>query len=97
MKIITICGSYKYKSKMISVYQQLTDLGYIVLFPAMGCESHDKKWYLELHTEKIAMSDAIFVVDVDCYVGESTKYEMSKADELGKEIIFYSNNKLGVV
>lgn len=27
----------------------------------------------------------------------STKYEMSKADELGKEIIFYNNNKLGVV
>lgn len=97
MKIITICGSYKYKSKMISVYQHLTDWGYIVLFPAMGCESHDKKWYLELHTEKIAMSDALFVVDVDCYVGESTKYEMSKADELGKEIIFYSSNKLGVV
>ena len=97
MKIITICGSYKYKSKMISVYKQLTDLGYIVLFPAMGCEGHDKKWYLELHTEKIAMSDAIFVVDVDCYVGESTRYEISKAEEFGKETIFYSNNKLGVV
>ncbi|WP_290235349.1 MULTISPECIES: DUF4406 domain-containing protein [Bacteroides] len=97
MKIITICGSYKYKSEMISVYQQLTDLGYIVLFPAMGCEGHDKKWYLELHTEKIAMSDAIFVVDVNHYVGESTKYEISKADEFGKEIIFYSSNKLGVV
>ena len=71
MKIITICGSYKYKSEMISVYQQLTDLGYIVLFPAMGCEGHDKKWYLELHTEKIAMSDAIFVVDVNHYIGLS--------------------------
>ena len=43
------------------------------------------------------MSDAIFVVDVDHYVGESTKYEMKKADELDKEIIFYSSNKLGVV
>jgi len=82
---------------MISVYRQLTDLGYIVLFPAMGCESHDKKWYLELHTEKIAMSDAIFVVDVNHYIGESTRYEMSKADELGKKIIFYSSNELGVV
>ncbi len=96
MKIVTICGSYKYKSEMISVYQQLTDLGYIVLFPAMGCKTHNKKWYLELHTKKIAMSDAIFVVDVNHYFGESTIYEISKAEEFGKEIIFYSNNKLGV-
>lgn len=43
------------------------------------------------------MSDAIFVVDVNHYIGNSTRYEMSKADELGKKIIFYSNNKLGVV
>lgn len=97
MKIITICGSYKFKDKMISVYQQLTDLGYIVLFPAMGCEGHEKEWYLKLHTEKIAMSDAIFVVDVDYYVGESTAYEIEQAVDLKKEVIFYSNNKLGVV
>lgn len=97
MKIITISGSYKYSSEMIWVYQQLTDLGYIVLFPAMGCDGHDKQWYLDLHVKKIAMSDALFVVDVNHYIGESTRYEINKAEELGKEIIYYSENKLGVV
>ncbi len=97
MKIITICGSYKFKSTMIEVYRQLTDLGFIVLFPAMGCAGHDKKWYLRLHFEKIAISDAIFVVDVNKYVGESTRIEIDKAIELQKLVIYYSRNKLGVV
>ena len=94
MKIITICGSYKFKSTMIEVYKQLTELGYIVLFPAMECTKHDKDWYLRLHFEKIAMSDAIFVVDVNKYIGESTKAEISKAIEYSKKVIYYSDNKL---
>ena len=97
MKIITICGSYKFKAIMIEVYKQLTDFGYIVLFPAMGCTKHDKDWYLRLHYEKIAMSDAIFVVDVNNYIGESTKAEIDKAIECSKKIIYYSDNKLGVM
>lgn len=97
MKIITICGSYKFESTMIEVYKQLTELGYIVLFPAMRCTEHHKEWYLELHFKKIAMSDAIFVVDVDRYVGESTRAEINKAIENQKQVIYYSDNKLGVV
>lgn len=97
MKIITICGSYKFKATMIEVYKQLTELGFIVLFPAMECTKHDKDWYLRLHFKKIAMSDAIFVVDVDKYVGESTKAEIGKAIEYSKKVIYYSNNKLGVM
>ena len=89
-KIITICGSYKFKDQMVATYKQLTDMGFIVLFPAMGCEQHDKDWYLKLHFEKIKMSDAIFVVDVDGYVGESTRAEINKAYEYGKEVIRYS-------
>lgn len=97
MKIITICGSYKFQPTMIEVYKQLTDLGYIVLFPAMGCTEHNKEWYLKLHFEKIAISDAIFVVDVNKYVGESTRAEIGKAIEYRKLVIYYSDNKLGVV
>lgn len=97
MKIITICGSYKFKTTMIEVYKQLTELGYIVLFPAMECTEHDKDWYLRLHFEKIAMSDAIFIVDVNKYIGESTKAEIGKAIEYQKQVIYYSDNKLGVV
>lgn len=79
MKTITVCGSYKFKKIMVSVYKQLTDQGYIVLFPAMGCNKHDKEWYLKLHFEKIEMSDAVFIVDVNHYIGKSTNLEMEKA------------------
>lgn len=97
MKIITICGSYKFKETMRSAYRQLTDKGYIVLFPAMGCEEHDKEWYLKLHFEKIEMSDAVFIVDVNNYIGESTSLEIKKARECEKKIFYYSEHNLGVV
>ena len=43
-----------------------------------------------MHIEKIKMSDAILVVDVNGYIGSSTKNEIEFAKSLGKEIIYYS-------
>ena len=93
---ITICGSYKFKDKMIDIYRQLTDMGHIVLLPAIWCEEHDQDWYLKLHFKKIAMSDALYVVDVDRYTGWATKAEMCYAEGMKKTIYRYSNHDLGV-
>ena len=40
------------------------------------------------HFEKIKLSDSIFVVNVDNYIGESTKKEIEYAKELGKDIFY---------
>lgn len=90
-KIITICGSYKFTKELISCYQELTDQGYIVLFPAMGCEGHDKSYYMRLHFDKIAMSDAIYVVNVGGYIGESVREEINYAKEHNKEILYFTD------
>lgn len=89
-KVITICGSYRFTKRMIEVQKNLTELGYIVLMPAINCDRHDKEWYLNLHFDKIAMSDYIFVVDVGGYIGEHTSEEIKKAKELGKGVLYYS-------
>lgn len=89
-EIITICGSYRFTKRMIEVQKNLTELGFIVLMPAINCDIHNKEWYLDLHYDKIAMSDYIFVVDIGGYIGEHTTLEIKKARELNKGIIYYS-------
>ena len=42
------------------------------------------------HFKRIELSDSIFVVNVNGYVGESTKKEIEFAKEKGKDIIYYT-------
>ena len=47
----------------------------------------------KMHKEKIRISDAILVVNVDNYIGESTRSEIDFANSLNKEIIYYTDMK----
>ncbi len=49
---------------------------------------HDKELLGELHRAKIDLSDAIFVVNIDGYIGESTRREIEYAKQIGKEIMY---------
>lgn len=42
------------------------------------------------HLKRIEMSDAILVVDVDNYIGNSTKKEIEYARKLNKEVMYYT-------
>ncbi len=93
--IITLCGSTKFKNEFLEVQKQLTLQGHIVLSVGMfghadGIElSREEKIRLDnLHKEKINMSDAIFVVNVDGYIGESTYGEIDWANRMKKQIFF---------
>ena len=41
------------------------------------------------HLKRIELSDAIYVINKDNYIGESTKSEIEYAKKLGKEIIYF--------
>ena len=43
------------------------------------------------HLKKIELSDSIFVIDINNYIGDSTNLEIEYAKRMGKEIIYYSN------
>lgn len=96
--VITICGSTRFKDEFLAVQRDLTLQGHIVL--SVGLFGHadneelttEEKIRLDnLHKEKINMSDAIFVINKDGYIGESTYSEIDWAQRMKKEVYFLEN------
>lgn len=98
MKIITICGSMRFKQEMIEISEKMELQGNCMLMPIYSTKS-DKDAYTEdevltlnkMHKEKIKLSDAILVINVNNYIGSSTKSEIEFAKSLNKEIIYYTD------
>lgn len=90
---ICLCGSTRFKDKFFEVARDLTLKGCIVTMPLVFIHSDDEdineiqKEYLdEVHKAKIADADLIYVINVDGYIGKSTRSEINFAAELGKKI-----------
>ena len=45
----------------------------------------------EAHFKRIELSDAILVVNINNYIGESTNLEIDYTKKIGKEIIYYTD------
>ena len=97
MKIITICGSMKYKKQMMEVAQLQALEGNCIFTPIYQTikDITPNSVQLELlkqeHLKKIELSDTIIVINKDNYIGEFTKIELEHAKKLGKEIIYYTD------
>ncbi len=93
-KVVTLCGSIRFWDKVQEMNEKLTlENEYVVigLTPRnikRNLTEHDIKLLGELHRAKIDLSDAIFVVNVDGYIGESTRGEIEYAKQNGKEVIY---------
>ena len=99
-KIITLCGSIKFKDEFMKVQEKLTLDGNIVLTPNFfnsikkeNIDEKTKKMLYEMHKQKIDMSDEVYVINVGGYIGESTKSEIEYAKEKGKRISYLENVK----
>lgn len=92
MKVITLCGSTRFKALFEEVNKNLTLQGNIVI--SVGCFGHsgdvitdEQKIMLdELHKRKIDMADEIFVINQNGYIGKSTASEIEYAARQGKII-----------
>lgn len=97
MKVITICGSFKFVNEMIRFAIQLELKGNIVLMPIFPIEDEivlnesELITLGEVHKKKIEMADEVFIVDVNGYIGSSTRSEIEFAKSIGKQIKYYSN------
>lgn len=97
MKVITICGSLKFKQNMTVLAEKLSLEGYCVLAPVWpvnlnrNVPDESLKFLKDAHFKRIEMSDAILVADIDNYIGDSTRSEIEYAENLGKEIIYYTD------
>lgn len=98
MKVITLCGSTRFKDEFDQMNSKLTLEGNIVF----SCEvfghsinreiTEDEKRMLdEIHLKKIDMSDEIFVINKDNYIGESTSKEIAYAKNTGKAVSYFQN------
>lgn len=93
-KIITLCGSTKFKDEFIREQKRLSLEGNIVL--SVGLFGHadspeafnpeTKAMLDDAHKAKIDMSDEIFVVNVGGYIGESTRSEIEYAKKNMKKV-----------
>ena len=93
-KVITLCGSTRFKDAFIAAQKRLTLEGSIVISvglfghsgdsEAMGAET--KAMLDEMHKRKIDMADEIYVINVGGYIGSSTKSEIEYAKANGKGI-----------
>lgn len=97
--IVCLCGSTRFKDKFLEWNKRLTLSGAIVLMPGVFGHSGDvitdeqKEALDKLHKRKIAMSDLVFVIDQDGYIGNSTREEIGFAKALGTDIIYMSNQE----
>ena len=98
-KVITLCGSTKFKEAFMRVQQELTLQGNVVI--SVGVFGHAdaivmpgsvKEMLDNIHKQKIDMSDEIFVINKGDYIGSSTMNEIGYAMSKGKSIRFLEEN-----
>jgi hypothetical protein len=101
MKIITLCGSTKFKNQFEQANAFLTLQGNIVFSLAFFEQSEEVEITQEqaellgnLHLRKIDISDEIFVINVDGYIGSSTRKEIEYAEKKGKAVRYYSDGEI---
>ena len=99
-KIVCLCGSTRFTDIMLVKQWELTKQGVIVLswcaLPAWYFDGEDKSHLGdqegvkeivdEGHLRKIDLADEIFVINVNGYIGESTRSEINYAKIHGKPI-----------
>ena len=96
MKVITLCGSLKFKDEMMIVAQKFALSGNCVLTPIypvgnIDIAANQLKKMKEAHLKRIELSDAILVINKNGYIGKSTLVEIDYAKKLGKEILYYAD------
>lgn len=96
IKTLTICGSMKFAEEMKQIaWKPEIEKGYNVI----QCVYNEKnepitneiqKHLGAAHYRKIEISDAVYIVDIDGYIGKAVADEILYAEKNGKEIIFHS-------
>ena len=100
-KVITLCGSTRFKNEFMEAQKRLTLEGNIVISVGLFGHSGDNEVWEnmaedtltqtkimldDMHKRKIDMADEIYVINVGGYIGDSTKSEIAYAIEHGKVV-----------
>jgi hypothetical protein len=106
-KVITLCGSLRFRDEFARLDAELTLAGHVVLTPTvldpavldpateLDAETRDRLG--RIHLQRIAMSDEVLVVNVGDYIGESTRREIDHARSRGLAVRFLEPHSDGFV
>ena len=91
--VITLCGSLRFREELERLDGELTLAGHVVLTPTAvdpgrELDAEERARLGRIHLQKIAMADEVLVVNVDDYVGESTRREIEHARSRGLAVRF---------
>lgn len=100
-KVITLCGSTRFKDEFLEAQKRLTLEGNVVISVGLFGHSGDDEVWTEgvkdmldrQHLAKIDLADEIFVINVGGYIGESTRREIAYAEFKGKSISYLESCK----
>jgi len=110
-KVVVICGSSKFVEEMaVCAWLIERDENAIVMglhllpfwystepIPDHGAEHEGVSDRMdELHLRKIDLADEVYIVNVDDYIGDSTKAELKYAQEKEKSIRWYTQDEIGL-
>ncbi len=93
-RVVTLCGSTRFREAFMEAQKRLTLEGNIVISVGLFGHSGDSEVWTEgtkemlddMHKRKIDMSDGIFVINVGGYIGSSTRSEIAYALSTGKDV-----------
>ena len=95
-KVITLCGSTRFKDEFLEAQKRLTLEGNIVISVGLFGHSGDDEVWTEgvkdmldrQHLAKIDLADEIYVINVGGYIGDSTRREIAYAEYKDKSITY---------
>lgn len=100
-KVITLCGSTRFKDAFMEAQKRLTLEGNIVISVGLfghsgddevwdgmdeGTLSKTKEMLDDMHKRKIDMANEIYVINVGGYICDSTRSEIEYAKTMGKPV-----------
>jgi hypothetical protein len=99
--VITLCGSTRFKDAFLEAQKRLTLEGNIVISVGLFGHAGDEEVWTEgtkemldnMHKRKIDMADAIYVINVGGYIGDSTRSEIEYARKHGKNVMYLEEPK----
>ena len=96
MKTVTICGSMRFSDEMKRIAFLLESrFGFNVLqctYNESGLELTPQmlERLEHAHLRKIDLSDFVYIVDVDHYIGDSVRMEIAYAEARHKPVLYHS-------
>ena len=103
-KVICLCGSTRFTTEMMVMSWELSKQGHIAIgwnalpddyFAQEGLGESNvaefegvKEQIDELHKRKIDLADQVLVLNIEGYIGESTRSEIDYAIQQGKAVVY---------